>query len=110
MKNYKSIFKVLLFAISFLIIYQTSLLYFSGSKIPDFLYADIKNKIVKGSNLPKSRTLFIFFSTNCNYCSVAINEIKKLATNRKDINYVLRLENVAKMQHQAFTNITKTLN
>ncbi len=92
MKNYKSIFKVLLFAISFLIIYQTSLLYFSGSKIPDFLYADIKNKIVKGSNLPKSRTLFIFFSTNCNYCSVAINEIKKLATNRKDINYVFITE------------------
>lgn len=107
MKNYKSIFKVLLFAILFLLIYKTSLLYFSGNKIPDFSYADINNKIVKGSNLPKSSTLFIFFSTDCNYCTVAINEIKKIATNRKDISYVFITEEIDLTSINTYVNNNK---
>jgi thioredoxin-related protein len=107
MKNYKSIFKVLLFAILFLFIFKTSLLYFSGNKIPDFSYTDINNKIVKGSNLPKSSTLFIFFSTDCNYCTVAINEIKKNATNRKDISYVFITEEIDLTSIKAYVNNNK---
>jgi hypothetical protein len=92
MKNYKTIFKVLILVTLFFIIYQTSLLYLSGSNLPNFSYKDINNKIVKGSNLPKLKTLIVFFSTDCNYCTDAINEIKEIGIKRNDINYLFITE------------------
>lgn len=92
MKNYKYIFKILITFLSIIIIYQTSILYLGGSKFPDFSYKNLKNKIIKGSSLPKMKTLIIFFSTDCNYCTDLINEVKMVAKKRKDLNFLFVTE------------------
>lgn len=92
MKNYKNILKVLIVFLLLFITYQTSILYLSGSNMPDFSYKNINNKIVRGSSLPKLKTLIVFFSTDCDYCTDVINEVKKISVKRKDINYLFITE------------------
>ncbi|WP_162846446.1 TlpA family protein disulfide reductase [Flavobacterium dankookense] len=78
--------------VSLFIVYQTFILHISGSKIPDFSYKNINNKIVRVSSLPRLKTLIVFFSTDCDYCTDAISEIKKISIKRKDVNYLFVTE------------------
>lgn len=74
-------------ALLFLII-QTTRMYFSGAKIPDYNYLGLDGKSHTNGELPKTPIIFIYFSTSCGFCEKVIIELKKIHKGNKNINYV----------------------
>ena len=78
--------KILGVLVLLFLVVQTIRMYYSGEKIPSYNYLGLDKKRHTDLELPKTPTIFIYFSPDCGFCEKAIIELKKLQN--KNISYV----------------------
>lgn len=80
----KSNLIVFITLIFFVILYN----FFYTKNTYNFKYYNINNKLIVKENLPKTKLIFIYFSTECESCIKTINLAQKIYNTNKSVNFI----------------------
>lgn len=62
--------------------------YFYKSKTYDFNYYNLNNQLIEKVKLPKTKIIFIYFSTECESCLKTIKNANEISKTNKKVNFI----------------------